>query len=63
MRRSRMLESDREDLIARCRRLSPEARLTAFFRHSQLMHEMYRAGASYRAGALASPKKRRGQRR
>lgn len=60
---SRMLEKEHEEMIALCQRLTPEERLMAFFHHSQLVHQMYRAGVRYRAGTLPSSKKPRGRHR
>ena len=44
------MEQDREDLVRRCRRMTPEERLMAHVNLSQLMGRMYQAGVQYRSG-------------
>ena len=52
MNTSEILQKDHEDMIALYQRMTPEERLLAFFHHSQLTHQMYRAGVRYRLGFL-----------
>ena len=49
MTTSALLEQDREAIVLLCKRMKPEERLVAYFHHSQLMHQLYRAGLSHRA--------------
>ena len=52
MNPSEILQKDHEDLIVLYQRMTPEERLLAFFHHSQLTYQMYRAGVRYRLGSL-----------
>ena len=63
MKQSAMMRRDREELIRRARRMTPEERLVAFVRHSRLMTEMYRAGVRYRAKRALPSRKNRAKRR
>ena len=49
MRRSAVMRRDREEMIRRARRMTPEERLEAFLHHSELLAQMYQAGVRYRA--------------
>jgi hypothetical protein len=51
------LQKRHEDALSLSHRMKPEERLVAFFYHSQLIHQMYRAGVRYRSAALRSAKK------
>lgn len=46
---SSILQKDREEAVALSKRLTPEERLVAYYHHSRLMAQMYRAGAYHRA--------------
>ena len=48
MRRSAILEQDREELVRRCRRMTPEERLVAHVNLSRLMSQIHQAGVKYR---------------
>ena len=50
MNASAIIQEDREELIRRCQRMTPEERLAAFAAHSQLMAQLPHAGVKYRAG-------------
>ena len=58
MRRLTILQKEREALVQRLKRMTPEERLTAYARHSQLMHRMYQAGVKHRAGRVPSSKRK-----
>ncbi len=58
MRKSKILEKDREALVRLSKRLTPEQRLRAHLRHSQLISQIYQAGVRYRLGRSASPRKK-----
>lgn len=62
MTRSAIIQQDYEDMVRRSRRMTPEERLVAFFHHSQLIHQLYQAGARYRL-AVPPPSKRRAKKR
>jgi len=49
MSTSELMRQDHEAMLACSRRMTPEERLVAFFHHSQLVYQLYRAGAAYRA--------------
>ena len=51
---SALLEQDREASVLLCKRMKPEERLVAYFHHSQLMHQLYRAGLSHRSKRVPS---------
>lgn len=57
MKRSAIVQQDREDLVLRSQRMTPEERLVAYVYHSQFMHQMYQAGVQYRAGRMPSSKR------
>ena len=60
MNASVIIQEDREELIRRCQRMTPEERLAAFAAHSQLMAQLHQAGVKYRAGrSRPSHRKRR----
>lgn len=44
------------DLVAITQSMTPEQRLEAFLRHSQLMMELYMAGEQMRSKSRLSPK-------
>lgn len=50
MEESAIIREDREEMIRRCQRMTPEERLAAFAAHSQLMAQLHQAGVKYRAG-------------
>ena len=58
MKRSVIAQKEREDMIQRCQRMTPEERLVAFAAHSQLMTQLYYAGVQYRARRSSSKRKR-----
>lgn len=47
-RRSKVMEQAREALVRSAKRLTPEQRLQAHLRHSQLIHRVYQAGIRHR---------------
>ncbi len=49
MRKSEILQKDHEDLLLLYKRMKPEERLMAYFRHSQLITQIYQAGVKYRS--------------
>jgi hypothetical protein len=51
---SRLAEQARQEQLEQVRRMSPEQRLTAFMRHSQLITRLYLAGRAA-AKAAVSP--------
>lgn len=55
-----LLQEDRDELVALAKRLTPNERLGAHLEHSQLMAEIYRAGAKHRA-TLSTIRRRRGR--
>lgn len=57
MNKSKLLQQDRDNLVARAKRMTPEERLTAFFHHSQLIYQLYQAGVKYRAAARPPSKR------
>jgi hypothetical protein len=63
MKESAVMQQDREDMIRRARRMTPQERLGAFFRHSRLITELYLAGVRYRAGRGSRSRKSRAKRR
>ena len=63
MKQSALMRRDREELIRRVERMSPEERLVAFFNHSRLLTQMYLAGARYRAKRDAQSRKKRAKKR
>ena len=63
MKESAVMRRDREDMIRRARRMTPEERLAAFFHHSRLITELYLAGVRYRAGRGSRSRKHRAKRR
>jgi hypothetical protein len=48
VRKSKILQKDRDDMIALCKRMKPEERLLAFYHHSRLISQIYEAGVRYR---------------
>lgn len=63
MKESAVMRRDRKDMIRRARRMTPEARLVAFFHHSRLITELYLAGVRDRAGRGSRSRKHRANRR
>lgn len=55
--RSKISESQHQDMIERCRRMTPEERLNAFLNHSQLMMQIHQAGNDFRAHSPNASKK------
>ena len=55
--KSKVLQKDHEELALLAGKMTPEERLTAFFNHSRLVGEMYRAGLSHRADVPSKRKK------
>jgi len=47
--KSALMQKDREEMIALCKRMTPEERLAAHYRCSQLAIQMHLAGVKYRA--------------
>ena len=45
---SKILQKDHESAALLSERMTPEERLIAYFYHSQLLSEIYRAGVNYR---------------
>lgn len=58
MKESKILKRNREEIILFCKSMRPEERLVAYLKHSQLVHQIYRAGVNYRSD-LAPLRKRR----
>ena len=59
MSESELMRREHEEMTARHRRMTPEERLVAFFHHSQLVYQLYRAGVTYRARhPSASPRRK-----
>ena len=58
MNPSEILQKDHEDMLRLCQRMKPEERLVAFFHHTQLTYQMYRAGVRYRSGSVPPPSTR-----
>lgn len=58
MRRSKIIEDDRNTLSRLSRRLKPEERLAAYLRHSELLHHLHQAGLRYRTTRALSRKTR-----
>ena len=48
MRKSKILEKDREALVRFSKRLTPEERLAVYLRLSKLANEFYQAGVRHR---------------
>lgn len=57
MRRSKIVEEDREALSRLSQRIKPEERLVAYLRHTQLLHRLYQAGLRYRMTVRLPSKK------
>jgi hypothetical protein len=55
MSTSELMRQDHEAMRALHRRMTPEERLVAFFRHSQLVYQLYQAGARHRARQPSAP--------
>jgi hypothetical protein len=53
MNRSKIAQKDRDDMLALCKRMTPEERLAAFFHHSQLVHQIYEAGVRSRSASTS----------
>ncbi len=53
MKKVAMLSQDRELLIALCKRMTPQERLMAYLRQSQLVTKMSEAGIRYRSRRAA----------
>jgi hypothetical protein len=51
---SELMRQAHEEMIALHRRMKPEERLVAYFYHSQLVYQLYRAGATYRMRSPSS---------
>ena len=49
MKRRKSSQQDLEEAVLLSKRLTPEERLVAFFRHSQLISRLYQAGVKYRS--------------
>jgi len=62
MKKSEILQKDRDGLVLLAKRMTPEERLTAFFHHSRLIHQLYQTGLRYRSAARP-PSKRRTKKR
>ena len=62
MKKSDILQKDRDSLVLLSKRMTPEERLVAFFHHSRLVHQLYQAGVRYRL-AVPPPSKRRTKKR
>ena len=52
MKKSEVLQKDREDMMLLYKRMKPEEKLVAYWQHSQLIYQMYQAGLDYRAGRV-----------
>ena len=63
MKQSAIIREDREEMIRRCRRMTPEERLAAFAAHSEMVTQLYLAGVKYRARQAVSSKRKRARRR
>ncbi|MBI3319095.1 MAG: hypothetical protein HYZ89_00690 [Candidatus Omnitrophica bacterium] len=62
MKKSKILQQDRDNLVLLSKRMTPEERLVAFFHHSRLIRQLYQAGLSYRS-AVRPPSQRRAKTR
>ncbi len=62
MKKSEMLQKDRDNLVLLAQRMTPEERLMAFFHHSKLVYQLYQAGLSHRS-AVRPPSKHRAKTR
>lgn len=58
MKKSKILQQDRDSLVALAKRMTPEERLVAYANHAQLINQMYQAGVKHRAGRVPSPKRK-----
>lgn len=52
--KSNVLIKDQESLIGLYKTMKPEQRLIAFFNHSRLIHQLYRAGKTFRKRIVTS---------
>ncbi len=57
MRPSGILQEDREQMIALCKRMTPHERLVAYVSHTQLITQMHQAGVRYRSRRIPSSHK------
>lgn len=54
MNKSDILQQDHEQMVSLCKRMTPQERLLAYLRHSQLITQIYQAGIRYRSRPVAS---------
>ena len=58
MKKSEVLQKDRDSLALLSKRMTPEERLVAYANHAQLINQMYQAGVKHREGRVPSTKRK-----